>query len=924
MGSPTEAPDDRIDDDPAADTDAGDSDGDLRDLLGMSAKRAPAILSPGQVIDDAYRIDAELGAGGMGKVYRAHDLRLERDVAIKLHAVALAPDDDSLRREGVALARLTHPNVVHVYEVGTWAGHPWVAMEYVPGGTARSWIREAKRTPRAILALYLAAGRGLAAAHAAGLVHRDFKPDNVLVGTDGRICVADFGLARELGSTPVDASRGEHGGASEAAPSRTLTGPVIGTPAYMAPEQRAGERIDAAADQFAFAVALWEALEGARPFVGSSEAELAASAAIGRIAAPSTGRMARHVEVTLRKALSAAPADRWPSMPALLAQLGRDPVRRRRMIAAGVAAIAVVGGTGAWLASGRGGQPAITCDTAGDELATTWAPAPRTALESALGTKDPDLARRTIGAIDRWAGKWKDSRRAACEATHVSHRQSAVMLDLRIACLDRARAGLAAALDVVTGTSHGKPSATVTLDAVSTLPHVEDCADITMLAGATPRPFDLAGSGLASGADALIARARVLRLAGQAKLAVAVSRTAVTFADTLHQPAIAARARTELASATFATGERKGVLEIYEEAARLAEEAHDDVLAARSWINVLDFVALRLEKPGEAERLLVVTEAAVARAGRPPALLAELAGSRGDLAIQRGDHAAAIPLLEERIHYQERTYGATDPDLARWLNRLGSALSDLHRSDEARKALDRAARILETNFGPNHPNLGVVLTSRGALEYGTGNYAAAIAAFRRAIAIKELALGKEHVSLAATLTNLALALGDSGDHAAAIAAGTRALAIAESKLPPNHPKRGFVLGVLGNVQLQAGALADARSSLERAQKIMEADGPHPPLDEVLQNLSVIYREAGELAAARAAVDRALEISTASYGPSLQQARTLGRLAEVEQASHDVAHARRHVEQAIEMAKQAVGAEHPAVLTLERQLAALAN
>ena len=174
-------------DEPGDRTTLGSRDDSLRRLLNMGGRRAPLALVEGQIIDDAFRIERRLGAGGMGVVYLARDLRLKRDVAIKFHASVIAEGGELLLREAAALARLVHVNVVTVHEVGTWNAHPYVVMEYVPGGTARTWLAVEPRTARAILAIYVDAGRGLAAAHAAGLVHRDFKPDNVLVGDDGRV-----------------------------------------------------------------------------------------------------------------------------------------------------------------------------------------------------------------------------------------------------------------------------------------------------------------------------------------------------------------------------------------------------------------------------------------------------------------------------------------------------------------------------------------------------------------------------------------------------------------------------------------------------------------------------------------------------------------------------------------------------------------
>jgi hypothetical protein len=299
-----------------------DDDEFLREVAGMATRESSVQIPTGVVLDDTYEITREIGVGGMGVVYLAHDLKLHRDVAIKLHgAMAGEPGGERLLREASSLAQLVHPNVVTVHGVGTWAGHPYVAMEYVAGGTARAWLAQEKRTAREIIELFVAAGRGLAAAHARGLVHLDFKPDNVLVGDDGRVRVADFGLARAFTQT---------GDGDD-----TPAGAVRGTPGYIAPEQRVGALVGPPADQFAFAVALWEALAGERPFASTTERDVTAEAGKLRRSPPGTPR---HVGAALGRALSADPAARFPSMDALLTALTRPP-RRRVYAAAGALAV---------------------------------------------------------------------------------------------------------------------------------------------------------------------------------------------------------------------------------------------------------------------------------------------------------------------------------------------------------------------------------------------------------------------------------------------------------------------------------------------------------------------------------------------------------------------------------------------------------
>ncbi|MCE9579411.1 MAG: protein kinase, partial [Deltaproteobacteria bacterium] len=283
-----------------------------------------------------YRLVRPVGAGAMGIVYAAHDAELDRAVAIKIlrhdHGDA-ARLERRLVGEARALARLAHPNVVAAFEVGRSDGEVFIAMELVQGETLAQWLA-VPRTVRAIVGVFLQAGEGLAAAHAAGVVHRDIKPDNILVGRDGRVRVTDFGLAADDGLVDGAAILAEG-----SAPTRSATGALVGTPAYMAPELLAGGKATLASDQFAFAVALWEALYGARPFGGATRDALVAAMA-GR-----PGVTARPVpaglHAALARALRFAPTARWPSLRALLEAIARFARPARRLpYAVGAGAVA--------------------------------------------------------------------------------------------------------------------------------------------------------------------------------------------------------------------------------------------------------------------------------------------------------------------------------------------------------------------------------------------------------------------------------------------------------------------------------------------------------------------------------------------------------------------------------------------------------
>lgn len=278
-----------------------------------------------------FEVRGLVGLGGSAVIYSAWDADNHRPVAIKL-----LRDDRSMRRdsqsrflrEAKAMARLDHPNVVHIYEVGTHDGRVFLALEYVEGRTLREWVEQDRPAVGDIVRRYLDAGRGLEAAHLAGLMHRDFKPDNALLGRDGRVRVVDFGLARSTRGTDnfqtLEAATPGLRDALAQGPELLATIGFSGTPAYKSLEQHFGRPADARADQFAFCVALWEALFGGRPYLGRTASEIARAIERGRIEEPSRERVAavpRRLRKALERGLAADRGDRWPSMTELLGEI---------------------------------------------------------------------------------------------------------------------------------------------------------------------------------------------------------------------------------------------------------------------------------------------------------------------------------------------------------------------------------------------------------------------------------------------------------------------------------------------------------------------------------------------------------------------------------------------------------------------------
>ncbi|MBA3539139.1 MAG: serine/threonine protein kinase, partial [Deltaproteobacteria bacterium] len=349
------------------------------------ARRRSPTLARGTCVG-RYVIFDRLGLGGMGVVYRAYDPDLDRRVALKLVRAVTQDTTARLIREAKALAKVSHPNIVQIFDVGVFGETVFIAMELVEGRTLLQWNRETRPAWRVILAHVIEAGRGLAAAHAAGLVHRDFKPHNTIVGADGRVRVLDFGLARlavarvgestevapaasgrlerPVADAEADADSDDEDSDDTTRPAqpadsavaddepglpRIVVSRITGTPIYMAPEQRRQKVLDARTDQFAFAVTCWELLYGERPFQGETLKHYADAAAAGRFRPPPAGNETPSwVRRVLLRALSAAPSDRYRSMDDVLTALAADPARRRRKVAVIALAALAFAARGRW------------------------------------------------------------------------------------------------------------------------------------------------------------------------------------------------------------------------------------------------------------------------------------------------------------------------------------------------------------------------------------------------------------------------------------------------------------------------------------------------------------------------------------------------------------------------------------------------
>jgi tetratricopeptide (TPR) repeat protein/predicted Ser/Thr protein kinase len=761
-----------------------------------------------------YIVLSTLGKGGSGVVYAAFDPRLDRKIALKL--VQPTPrGHERLLREAQAMAQLSHPNVVAVHDVGTVGDRVFVAMELVDGGTLRQWQRAAPRGWRDVLRMYLAAGSGLEAAHARGLVHRDFKPDNVLVGSDGSVRVVDFGLVLRADTTedslrtpslrppvarplavsstgdtvpstaPTAAPSLDGGTADHLASDGRLThvGVLVGTPGYMAPEQFVESTTDARTDQFSFCVALYEGLYGQRPFAGRNVAELKAATAAGRIRPPVRGRgVPASVHRAIERGLATDPARRWPSMSALLAELRRDRGRRWRRAAVAALAILAVAATAGLVVQHRSRQARL-CAGAEALAARAWSPAIDADVAAAFAATGLPHAGRAHDAVrstmSSFRTRWATMREDACAATRIRGEQSEPVLTVRLSCLDmqleeaRSFAALMA--------RGGRDVVQHAVEAAMRVPDVALCADVPALLEPSAVPADRAVRARVDALRPRLADTRALVSAGgyaparDQLLVLAAEARAIAYLP------LEAEVLLELGRAQTGAGEYAAAEATLTRAEQVADEArHDRVRGAA----LLD----RVEVTGR--------------------WLGHYAQAEGD--ASRAAHVA------RRLRDRELEWGALDA-LSRvhgYMGRLAEAVAEGRRS----------VALAEELFGDGdlrraraHAGLAIPLAEQGHLDE-------AMAMDRLALAISERALGDTHPAMVRLHTNIATNLAWLGRPAEALPIAEHAADLARRAYGEGHPQLGLAENLTGYVLNMLGRHRDAIEPNRRALAIADRTG----------------------------------------------------------------------------------------------------
>ncbi|MEM6989779.1 MAG: tetratricopeptide repeat protein [Myxococcota bacterium] len=881
---------------------AGVGDLETIDAARELAVETPASIEPADRLG-RYALLRRVGAGAMGFVHAAYDNSLDRRVAIKLIHEERSDSPgarERLLREAKALARLSHPNVAHVYEVGEDRGRLFIAMEFVPGGSLREWLdeRPLPRDHTEVVRMFATIGAGLSAAHHANVIHRDFKPDNVLLTERGEPKVVDFGLAglgvgrAEEDIEPADDSA--EGPTEKDAQSLTQTGAVIGTPVYMSPEQINGDGGDPRSDQFSYCVSLYEALVGRRPFSGATIASLQSDIVRGKVRPiPADAGVPGWLASLVMRGLAVDPDDRFPDMDALVAALRHDRSRGR-----GVAwAVAALGVAGLATAALWPAAPASdACEGGQAELEQTWGDEQRAAIAKAFDATTLPYAKiarqRTIAALDEYGQQWVAMRKAACTATHVQRVQSTELLDLRMECLHAAKVRLDAVVEILETADRKVVGRAFSV--VGGLPPIERCGDLEALRrdATQPQADELAAvealRTATAHADALVSAGRYRAAVDELQPLVGQAE-ALSFEPTLaHVLARLGRAQARVGSFADAESSLRRSIEL---ATRL--DRWETVLRATA--DLAELLAEH-ERAGEA---LAFSDIASALAGRGEPSV-DVERTRAFVLMDAGRPADAEAVFRRILERDSRDelYDAIDVAAAR--GNLGWALSEQGRYAEAEAEYRVALEATAEGLGPKHPQTANWQSGLALCAMRQGRLAEAEDGYRAHVEALTLSLGATNLRVAHAKENLGVVLRQRGKLAEAEVEQRSALAIEEIEFGKGSAPTSGVLNNLGLVLLDQERFEEAEAVFRAG---IEAELSGKPVDEASMirlrgNLGLLFVLAERFTEAEAEYEAVATLSRSVLGrdhPStlLGDANMAdlytqqGRYAEAERAYQDV-------------------------------------
>jgi len=829
-----------------------------QDTLPFSVVFTPRNLSEGIRIG-RYIVLAKLGEGGMGVVYAAYDPTLDRKVALKFllqggsgGAPLLATEACArFSREAQALARLRHPNIVAIHDVGEHEGSVWLAMEYIDGEPLSAWL-EQRHSWAEVLDVMTPVAQALLAAHDAGLVHRDIKPDNIMVGSDGRVHVMDLGLARALNddSDELLASSGKVDDLSHSFSTNvTRAGDILGTPAYMSPEQHSGAVLDARIDIFSYSVTLWEALMGERPFAGKTIEEIRANVLAGEVRPIPGDPHSRSVPGWLRRlcryGLAVSPDHRIPSMTVLLAEIARGRSRARNrnwtLVGAGIAAIAV--STALYQYYDRA-QEVAQCESESRQVFTVWNEKVgddiRLHFLSSNASYAPETVDKTIPAIDAYANSWREHRREVCIRANVEDKLSRDQLDRALWCLEDRYQDFSALLTEFNRADEEVVRRAVV--AVSRLSPLSTCTEERVL-DTLPPPPPRGDRASATAIRKLISQAHSMRSAGNYKEGLELAQRAVAEARALGRQPL-------LASALALEGRLLNGLGSYEEGEAASTEAYIGASKAQAWdlaastaISLVLNVGTRQARFEEAMLWSKFADTALSLTPDPEGVTrGRSLESLGALYYKMGEYAKAKSLYSQSYELRKKILGPEHPTTASSQMLIANVFFAMGELSAARELYRELVTLREATLGPNHPSLSALLGSLAVVTADLGDYAEADRLHERERALAERARGPEHPAVARSLGNHARAVLAAGDYDRAKALHEREIAILEKTTGTQHPTMAMALNNLAHVYRATGEYERAGELYGRAlalrKKLLGPEHPH---------LAYVYGSLGRLA-----------------------------------------------------------------------------
>ncbi len=844
-----------------------------------------------------YQITRYLGSGGMSTVYVAHDPDLDRHVAVKLLRRRVSkPDRQRMVREARVLAQVSHPNVVHVYEAGIHDDDVFIAMELVKGMSFKHWCEQNPRPDwRQLRRAYIEVGRGLAAAHAQGIIHRDVKPANLLLGTDGHALVVDFGVAAasankvvQGGDAALDADRDTNSNANwEALPSAaaklgetlTATGTFVGTPAFMAPEQHRGIRVGPAADQYALCVAMFLSLYGTLPFGMSgsqSASELLDRKRRAELERPPGSAVPLWLHQVLARGLAMEPQDRYPSMNALVAALEDDPVERRAARAR-IARIAlmssVLAGAVASLVVMRlaAGTQRDNCQQMTDDLASVWSPDIRNHIRKAFAATGAPFAgeafQRVSTHLNDYANQWLAMRMETCESAQMHEQPPAELVYLRINCLERRRTQLGV-LSQFFRTETDKDLVGRAVEVAQSLPPLGECGDLAALSAVEPPPNDLATLKDLRDIEQDIDRMKMLYHAGRFRKCNALGEQVMPSVDSLDYAPIRARTLYWLGNCYDDAGRIPEAEESIRAAILAAANGKDDVWVAESWALLVWIIGVSQARQDVAIALEHALLAAIERADND-AVSGEALNNMAQVLGHAGKFREAEAMQTRALALRRRALGPQHAKVGESLNNLGMLYGMRGQFEQAKLAHEQGLAIREQVFGPHSHYVAASLNNLCLTLWSLGEYTEARAACQRAVDISRVVVGPHTINTARYLHNLALVRNSQGASEEARAIVEDVLQIETEILGTQNESVFITLSTLGDFRWYAGDLRDAEVLLKRALAVGEAIFPHDHgrMYRPMARLGRVLVHQSQTAAARPLIGRALAIAKKFYGTS---------------------------------------------------------